>query len=68
MQDIIGDAGKWPKLIRLFWTEYPKHFHRCIVTAFVYVNGLNWDIFLERAEKKFLCRDRAAFQSFILSV
>ena len=45
MQDIIGDAGKWPKLIRLFWTENPKHFHRCIVTAFVYVNGLNRDIY-----------------------
>ena len=46
MQDIIGDAGKWPKLIRrLFWTENLKHFQRCIVAAFVYVNGLDPDIF-----------------------
>ena len=34
------------------------------MAAFVYVNGLDPDIFLDWAEKKFLCRDRAAFQHF----
>ncbi|MEW8548563.1 MAG: hypothetical protein AB2693_34105 [Candidatus Thiodiazotropha sp.] len=65
MQDIIGNASKWPKLIRrLFWTRNLRHFQRCIVAAFVYVNGLNPDIFMEWAEKQLLCRDQAAFNHF----
>lgn len=65
IQDIIGDKSKWPRKIRaLFWTRNLKHFDRCIVAVFVYVNGLNPDIFLEWAEKQFLCRDKAAFTHF----
>ena len=50
IQDVIGNASKWPKGIRkLFWTRNLSHFQMCLVAAFVYVNI----IFLERAEKKF---------------
>ena len=50
IQDIIGDAKKWPKLTRrLFWKQNVKHFERLLLAAFVYVNGLNHTIFLEWA-------------------
>ena len=65
IQDIIGDAKKWPKLIRkLFWTRNLIYFHRCLVAAFVYVNGLNPEIFMEWADKQFLCRDKSAVNHF----
>lgn len=65
MQDVIGDASKWPKLIRrLFWKRNLKQFNRCIVAAFVYVNGLNPEIFLQWVETQFLCRDKKGFEHF----
>ena len=65
IQDIIGDASKWPKLIcRLFWTPSLRHFHRCIVAAFVYVNGLNPEMFLEWVELQHLCRDQSGINHF----
>ena len=70
VQDIIGEASKWPKIIRrLFWTENLIPFQRCMVAAFAYVNGLNSDIFLHWAEKQHLCKDSSisALQGFVYS-
>lgn len=65
IQDIIGDAKHWPFSIRrLFWTKHIKHWDRLLLTAFVYVNGLNPDIFLEWAYLLELGRDSAAYKHF----
>ena len=65
MQDVKGDANKCSKLMRrLFWTRNLIYFQRCLVAAFVYVNGLNPEIFMEWADKQFLCRDKSAVNHF----
>ena len=65
IKDIIGDASKWSQLIRrLFWTRNINQFQRSIVAAFVSINGLNPEIFLEWVEKQFLCRDKKTFKHF----
>ena len=48
LQDIIGDAKYWPQnVMKLFWTKNMKHFDRVILSAFVFVNGLNPDVFMD---------------------
>ena len=48
IQDIIGPAHLWPSNIRyLFWKKNLVHFERIITCAFVWVNGLNPDTFIE---------------------
>lgn len=65
IQDIIGRANLWPHLIRRwFWTPDLNHFKRIIISAFVYVNGLNPVIFLEWVNLLGLARDRAAHSHF----
>lgn len=65
MQDIIGEANLWPRRIRrYFWTKNLKHWERCLVSAFVYINGLNPVVFMEWANLFGLCRDRAAVCHF----
>ena len=65
IQDIIGPANLWPHKIReLFWKKNLKHFHRIIVCAFVYVNGLNPELFFEWCELLELGRDRPAKNHF----
>lgn len=55
IQEIIGNATHWPRKIReLFWTKKLNHWERVLITAFVYVNGLHPDVFLEWAELKCL--------------
>ena len=45
IQDVVRDAKLWPFLIRqLFWTPDLKHWNRIIVTAFVFLNGLNPEV------------------------
>ena len=61
IQDIIGPASSWPHLIRkLFWTKNVTHFNRVLMVAFVYVNGLHFDVFLKWCEIIGSYRDRAA--------
>ena len=63
--DIIGPANLWPHRIRcLFWTRNIHHFDRLFVAAFLFVNGLNPEIFLDWVNLLHLCRDRAAFIHF----
>ena len=41
IQDIVGPANEWPKIIRkCFWSKI-DHKMRPVVAAFVYINGLN---------------------------
>ena len=65
IQDIIGNARLWPISIRrYFWTPNLRFFHRTLVAAFVYVNGLMPEIFMEWARLLHLCRDQAAYRHF----
>lgn len=65
IQDIIGAAKLWPAYIRtLFWSKNVKYFHRAVLAAFIYINGLNPDIFLEWVELRKICRDKSAYKHF----
>lgn len=65
IQDIIGPARLWPHSIRrLFWTPCLRHFQRILISAFVYVNGLNPDIFLQWARLIGLGSDESAYRHF----
>ena len=48
IQDIIGIASEWPRNIRrLFWGKSLHYWERIQVAAFVWVNGLNPDVFFD---------------------
>ena len=65
IQDIIGDASRWPHRIRrLFSTINLLHWQRILLAAFVYVNGLNPDVFMEWANLLHLCRDGSGYRHF----
>ena len=65
IQDIVGEASLWPVLIRrLFWTPNLIHWHRILICTFVYVNGLNPEIFFEWVNLLQLGRDSAAYRHF----
>ena len=65
IQDIIGDARRWPYNIRrLFWTPFLTHFNRLLISDFVYVNGLNPSVFLEWIDLIGLARDTSAWNHF----
>lgn len=65
IQDIVGNAKLWPKRIRRnFWTSGLKHFDRIITSTFVYVNGLNPELFYEWVDLLNLASDRDAYRHF----
>ena len=65
IQDIIGNASLWPlKIRRLFWKQGVKHFDRILLATFVYVNGLNPEVFLDWARLIGLGSDMAAYRHF----
>ena len=65
IQDIIGPARLWPISIRRnFWTKYLKGWPRTKTAVFVFVNGLNPEIFMEWAHLLELGRDADAFRHF----
>ena len=50
IQDVIGVASAWPAAIRrFFWTRNLGHWDRTRVVAFVWINGLHMDLFLDWA-------------------
>lgn len=58
LQDLMGSAKKWPKVIRrIFWTKNLKHWNRILLCTFCYVNGLNPVLLIEWVELMGLCRD-----------
>ena len=62
--DIIWDSDKWPTKIRkIFQTKNETHFNRFILCAFVYISGLNPEVFLEWADVVGLCRDVTGLKS-----
>lgn len=66
IQDILGPARLWPYMIRrLFWTQHLKHFQRILISSFVYVNGLNPDLFIEWDRLIDLGGDESAYRHFI---
>ena len=63
--DIIGPSEQWPKkILDLFWPRNVKHLNRFILCAFVAVNGLNPEVFLEWADVMLLARDQSALNEF----
>ena len=49
---------------RYFWTRNTKHWERCFVAAFVYVYGLNPEVFMDWAHLMGMCWDRARVAHF----
>ena len=48
IQDIIGNASLWPINIRQsFWTPNLRHLDRRNICCFVFVNGLNPELFYD---------------------
>ena len=48
MQDIVGSASFWPRSIqKYFWTAYLLHFQRVLTATFVWVNGLNPEVYYD---------------------
>ena len=46
--DLVGPATKWPRNIRrFFWSRHLKYWPRLQVAAFVWVNGLNPEVFFD---------------------
>ena len=65
IQDLVGPAGLWPHVIRRwFWTKHLNYMQRQIVSAFVFINGLDPSIFLQWVNIKNLARDQAAHAHF----
>lgn len=66
IQDIIGLQNEWPyRIVDLFWTRNVQFFERQILTAFVYVNGLNPELFMEWVDLFGLARDHEARNHFL---
>ena len=65
IQEIIGEASKWPaKIRRSFWIPGAKHFDRILLVTFVIVNGLNPEMFMDWARLIGLGNDEAAYRHF----
>ena len=53
IQDIVGPASFWPRSIRrYFWTAHLSHFQRVLTAAFVWINGLNPEVYYDWCELK----------------
>ena len=64
--DIIGPAEEWPVVIRtLFWTPGVTHFNRMKLCAFVVVNGLHPEVFMEWVDLMGVARNTSSRREFI---
>ena len=53
IQDVVGPASFWPRRIRRnFWTRHLSHWQRILTATFVWVNGLNPEVFYDWCEMK----------------
>ena len=65
IQDIVGRASLWPVSIRrYFWTQNLNVSQRTLVASFVFINGLNPQIFMKWVEVLNLASDSAAVRHF----
>ena len=63
--DIIGPSDEWPKrMLELFWSRDIKHWDHFVLSAFVVVNGLNPEIFLEWIDVIGLSKDENSLREF----
>ena len=61
IQDLIGPANRWPIAIRrYFCTRNLKNYNRLLITAFIFINGLPPNVFLDWCQLMHLLRDKAA--------
>jgi hypothetical protein len=48
IQDIIGPATLWPRAVRqYFWAPHLNHWQRIRLAAFIWVNGLNPEVYYD---------------------
>jgi len=53
IQDIVGPASFWPRRIRCnFWIRSLSHWQRVLTATFVWINGLNPEVFYDWCELK----------------
>jgi len=66
IQDIIGPASFWPWRVRLyFWTRQLSPWERIRTAAFIWINGLNPEIFYDWCQlKAFFVRGSATHQHY----
>jgi len=66
IQDIVGPASFWPQRIRRnFWTRELSHIDRVLTAAFIWVNGLNPEVYYDWCElKQFFRRGSATHRHF----
>ena len=66
IQNIVGPASFWPQRIRRnFWTRTLSHFNRVITAAFVWINGLNPEVFYDWCElKRYFTRGSAVHRHY----
>jgi len=66
IQDIVGPASAWPRRIRrYFWTRHLSHFERVLTATFVWVNGLNPEVWYDWCELKgFFSRGSAHYRHY----
>ena len=63
--DIIGPSDEWPKrILELFWSREIKHWDHFVLSAFVVINGLNPDMFLEWIDIIGLAKDENSLREF----
>ena len=63
--DIVGPSEEWPSVIReLFWQPNVTHANWMRLCAFVVVNGLNPEVFMEWVDLMGLARDDASRREF----
>ena len=63
--DIVGPSEEWPSVIReLFWSPNVTHNNHLKLCAFVAVNGLNPEVFIEWVDLMGLARDDASRREF----
>ena len=65
MCEVIGDPDRWPSVIRtLFWVPNIGHWNRIKLCAFVVVNGLHPEYFMDWVDIMGLARDNNARREF----
>ena len=63
LQDLLGNCNEWPFNIRkLFQTKHLNNYQRLLITAFIFINGLDPEIFFEWCQLLGLLRDNSAYR------
>ena len=66
--DIFAEQGgplpQWPRQIRryMFRKKELTHFKRIVLCTFIYINGIDWRLFVEWVQLMELCRDNSGYR------